>query len=280
MFEKKLYTLSALLSLSCSAYAMDGEINKDESTSSTSISIATGPSSPSSSSSSSCSTPDQESDEEVVSVPSPATSAQSSLFPHQEVESVSSPATSAQSLLFPHDKEKVTFKWSELEAAAHDTSKEDHRAQNLFRYLCYLKGEVGMLPDSERWGDTNRTYTLPLLQEELSDNPPRRFRQGGLINPLMKYGRRSEVADKISTKIGLLPTTKDALTRLSKLTEGPLYIPDTHKMREMHLRRDIFWASNTIEQERKRAAQEREALLSELERLKAENEEFKAQVQW
>jgi hypothetical protein len=254
MFEKKLYTLCALFSLSCSAYAMEG-IDKDESSSFPSTCTA-GPSS-------SWTTPDQESDEEVVSASSPATSAQSS----------------AQNSLFPHDKEKVTFKWSELEAAARDFSREDHRAQNLYGYLGYLRQENGILPNSERWSDTSRVITLPLLQEELSDNPPRRFRQGGLINPLMdKYGKCSEVAWKISTLIGALPTTKDALTQLSALRKGRLYIPDTHKMREMQLRKDIFWTSNTIEQERKIAAQEKETLLSELERLKAENEELRAQA--
>ncbi|MBY0273551.1 MAG: hypothetical protein K2X02_09160 [Alphaproteobacteria bacterium] len=207
-------------------------------------------------------TPDQESDEVLVSDSSPATSAQSS----------------AQKSLFPHDKEKVTFKWSELEEAANDFSREDHRAQNLFHYLGYLWQENCILPDSERWRDTNRVITLPLLQEELSDNPPRRMRQGALINPLMKYGRYSEVAWKISTIIGALPSTKEALTQLSKLTGGRLYIPDTHKMREMHLRRDIFWASNTIEAERKRAAQEKADLVSELVRLKAEIEVLRAQT--
>lgn len=195
MFEKKLSTLCALLSLSCGAYAMEG-IDKDEFASST-FSIA-GPSF-------SGTTPDQESDEEVVSIPSPATSAQSS----------------APNSLFPNDKEKVTFKWSELEEAARDFSKEDHRAQNLFHYLGYLWQENCILPDSERWSDTSRVITLPLLQEELSDNPPRRMRQGSLINPLMdKYGRSSEVAWKIATIVGALPTTKDALTQLSKLRGG------------------------------------------------------------
>lgn len=276
MFEKKLYALSALLSLSCSAYAMEG-IDKDKFASFSSVSIA-GPSF-------SGTTPDQELDEEVVSILSPTTSMQNSPSPHEEVISVSSPATSAQSSapnsLFPNDKEKVTFKWSELEEAARDPSKEDHRAQNLLSYLKYLLVENGILRDSERWGDTNRVYELPLLQEELSDNPPRRFRSGLLINPLKgKYGKYSEIAWKISTIVGLLPTTKEALAQLSKLTGRPHYLDDNHRMREMRLRRYIYEASYIVEAERKVAAQEKDALLSELERLKAEIEEFKAHVQW
>lgn len=249
MFEKKLYTLCFLFSLSCSAYAMEGEIDKDDS--SPSMSIA-GPSS-------SWGTPDQESDEVEVSV--------------------SSPATSEQSSLFPHDKEKVTFKWLELEEAANDPSKEDYRARNLLDYLGYLIQENGILHDSERRRDTNRAYELPLLQEELSDNPLRRFRNGSLVNPLKrKYGKYSEEAVKISTIIGALPSTKDALAQLSKLTGSPRSLKGHHKMLEMRLRRFVFEASYIIEEERKRAAQEKETLLSELQRLKAENEELKAQT--
>ncbi len=88
MFEKKLFTLCAMLSLSCSAYAMEGEIDKDESASFTSTSIVAGPSS-------------------------------SSPTPDQEIEEAST-----QSALFPYDKRKVTFTWPELEAAARN-EKED-----------------------------------------------------------------------------------------------------------------------------------------------------------
>jgi hypothetical protein len=80
---------------------------------------------------------------------------------------------------------------------------------------------------------------------------------------------------KIGTIMGILPTRKKAITRLSKLIETPLYWPDDLKTREMYLRRLVFHAADDIEKERKSAAQEKAALLSEVERLRAENEKLK-----
>lgn len=238
MFEKKLYTLCAVLSLSCSVYALEGRAGEDNFASSPSMSRF-GPSS--------SATPEQETDKIGVSDdPSPKT---------------------------------LIFKWSHLLKTRGKDSKKGHRARTLLDYLGYLIQENGILPDSERRGDTNRTYELPLLQEELSDNPPRRFRNGFLINPLKgKYGKDSTVSMKISTLIGALPSTKNALAQLSKLTGKPRSLGGDHKTREMSLRRFVFEASYIIEEERQRAAQEKEALVSELERLRAENEELKAQA--
>lgn len=42
MFEKKLYAFCALLSMSCSAYAIKGETDKDEFASSSSVSVRSG----------------------------------------------------------------------------------------------------------------------------------------------------------------------------------------------------------------------------------------------
>lgn len=238
MFEKKLYALCVLLSLSWNAYAMIGE---DEFSSSPSRSNP-GPSS-------SGISPDQETDKTKVRSSSRGT---------------------------------LTFKWLDLEKAAGGTSKKDRQARILHAYFDYLR-EVFF--DRERdqriWKrrDLNRFYTIPISKEDL-DAP-----EGSLVNPLWeKYGKDTDVAIKIATIIGLIPTTKEVITEVGSVLVSPQKLRPTskrhrnHKQREVELKELAREAARRLKEERVKRQRlqasledeikKNEALLSELENLK------------
>lgn len=212
-------------------------------------------------------------EDEFSSSPSSSNPGPSSFTPDQETEKAKVRRSSSG--------RSLTFKWLDLKKAAGGTSKKDRQARILLAYFDYLR-EVffDRERDQEIWQnrDLNRLYTIPISKEDL-DAP-----EGSFLNPLwMKYGKHTDVALKIATIIGLIPTTKEVVTEVGSILVSPQKLRPTskrhrsHKQREVQLRNFAREAARRLKEEKVKRQRlqasledeikKSEALCSELENL-------------
>jgi DNA repair exonuclease SbcCD ATPase subunit len=280
MFKNNLYAFSALIALTCGAYAMGDELSSSEETKGGRNALRA--------STMSLGIDDQEPDETEANTSSPASSTPSSFFPdndkqvtftwpalkqaggfenptpdpraralhsflqemfsslmksgvHYELPilprqldgniwdltkdldqirkaieeaNALSPASSIQNSLFSNDDAKATFTWDALMDAV---ERGEPRAKNLHGFLVekYLHDEI-------KW-DEKPFYKMPFLQKQLDDDQ-------GL------WAISESLEAKLAIAVGNIPTTREAIRKLSTAIGQPVNDTMTHKDREIELR--------------------------------------------
>jgi hypothetical protein len=222
MFKKNVYAFSALLALSCSAYAMEGRDDLSSSAEKKGGRIALR------SSSASWSAPEPEANRS-----SPAAvlgeSVDQIFEPFPLEFDFSAPASSTQSSLFPDDNAKVTFTLLALrQAGSHDNPIRDPRAEALYLFL-----QEAFHHHQLDW-DSTVVHKLPILASEL--NSP----------DLWDMFNDSKDRKKIGVALGVYPKRQEVIDRLGEaLGEYSREYPNRHK-RDVGLRKMALRAANRI----------------------------------